>query len=206
MQFDTCYVLRASGGGPFAVACAKVLSTKRLLKTGVMAGMGPVEHGFADTSWQRYLSFQINRYLPEAWLHRIIDHSFARHVRNSDPTIFRKKVIDKIIKNVLPPKDAALYNDPKIVQEFEDDWRQAFAQGAAGYALDSKTIFSPWEFDLADVKGKVRLWYGTEDHFTPVGMGRYLASNMPDAKLTEPAESHASVSNHAEDILRELTQ
>ena len=194
LKLDSFAVLGASGGGPYALACAKVLPENRLRRTGVLAGMGPVEFGYAGTSWQRYVSFQINRYLPSTWLHWIINRSFVRPAKDRDPRVFEAKVIDKVIDRVLPSSEKAYFNDPQIKQDFTDDWRQAFKQGAEGYVHDSKIIFSPWGFRLSDISGEVRLWYGTEDYFTPVGMGRYLASHMPNAKLTEvPGATHGTV-------------
>jgi len=205
LKLDSFSVLGASGGGPFSIACAHSLPVDRLRRSGVAAGMGPIECGYGDTSWGRYLAFQTNIHLPASWLRWIVDRAFTRHALNPDPKVFETKVIDKIIKEVLPHKDAAFFDDPVEKQDFADDWRQALAQGAEGYVRDSKIIFSPWPFQLADVGGEVRLWYGTEDTFTPLRMARYMAKRMPNAKLVEmPGRSHMSLGDDGEEILREL--
>ncbi|KAK3711471.1 hypothetical protein LTR37_009650 [Vermiconidia calcicola] len=203
------HVIGASGGGPYAVACAHSLPQDRLLRAGVMAGMGPVEYGYAGTSWQRYIAFNTNRYLPRSWLHWLVDKNFAVHAQNPDTKVFERKVIDKFINTALPAADAALFKDPKTRQDLIDDWRQAFRQGAGGYVQDAKILFSPWGFDLKDVKGEVRLWYGSGDVFTPVGMGRYLAERMPRARLREvEGATHFTIADGEQGvrILEELVE
>ena len=108
--------------------------------------------------------------------------------------MFQTKVIDEVIKTAFSQRDAELFKDPEFYERFVNTERQAFVQGAAGYVQDAKIIFSPWGFDLKDVRGKVHLWYGTDDVFTPVNMGRYMAERLPNAKLTiYPDETHMSI-------------
>jgi pimeloyl-ACP methyl ester carboxylesterase len=207
LNLDRFSVLGCSGGGPYAIACAYGIPNERLKRAGVAAGMGPIEGGFRGAEWQRYLAFQVNRFLPAAWLHWIVDRSFARHTRNPDPLVFEKNVIDKVINNVLSAEDAAYYRDHTTRRDLVDDWRQAFAQGAAGYVTDAKTIFSPWPFQLGDVKGDVLLWYGSKDTFTPLSMGRYMQSRMPRARLIEcEGDTHWSIADHGVEILEALVR
>lgn len=68
-------------------------------------------------------------------------------------------------------------------------------------------LFTPWGFNLEDVKAKnIRLWYGDKDVNTPVAMGQYLADRLEGGVLkTFPNETHFSLmSNHQDAILNEL--
>lgn len=82
LGYETFHVFGGSGGGPYALACAHELPQAELKGTGVLAGMGPPEAGFAGTSWQRWAAFQINKWLPPSMLHFILDRAIVQHVRS----------------------------------------------------------------------------------------------------------------------------
>ena len=43
----------------------------------------------------------------------------------------------------------------------------------------------PWGFQLRDISSEIKLWYGLYDSQVPIGMGRYLAKELPRADLKE---------------------
>ena len=61
---------------------------------------------------------------------------------------------------------------------------EAFAQGGRGVAVDSMIQYSDWGFRLADVRGKIQLFHGTEDQLVPFEFGRHIADNAPIASFT----------------------
>jgi hypothetical protein len=45
---------------------------------------------------------------------------------------------------------------------------------------EMKIVLSPWDFNPADIKKHVDLWYWEDDTLVPMQMGKYLASVIPD--------------------------
>ena len=60
---------------------------------------------------------------------------------------------------------------------------EAFAQGGRGVAVDSMIQYSDWGFRLADVRGKIQLFHGTEDQLVPFEFGRHIADNAPHCEF-----------------------
>ena len=56
---------------------------------------------------------------------------------------------------------------------------EAFAQGGRGVAVDTMIQYSDWGFRLADIRGKIHLFHGTEDKLVPFEFGRYIADSAP---------------------------
>jgi pimeloyl-ACP methyl ester carboxylesterase len=125
LGFKRFHVMGGSGGGPCALACAHTLSSDILRGIGVLAGMGPPEAGFAGTSWQRWLAYQINIWLPRSTLRRIVEVSLVKHAQNPDPQVWEKVMHEQIIDK-MPAKDCELFQDPEIQARLIDIIREAF--------------------------------------------------------------------------------
>jgi pimeloyl-ACP methyl ester carboxylesterase len=52
-----------------------------------------------------------------------------------------------------------------------------------GYLSDAALVFRAWEFDVADVRCPMALWYGDRDPNAPPRNGRWLAGRLPAATL-----------------------
>jgi pimeloyl-ACP methyl ester carboxylesterase len=52
-----------------------------------------------------------------------------------------------------------------------------------GYLSDAALVFRAWEFDVADVRCPMTLWYGDRDPNAPPRNGRWLAGRLPAATL-----------------------
>lgn len=64
------------------------------------------------------------------------------------------------------------------------DFREAFAEGAAGAVTDFRLFSTPWSVEVESASRPVRLWHGTADANAPVEGARELAATLPDADLT----------------------
>ena len=78
------------------------------------------------------------------------------------------------------------------------------AQGWDWVADDYSSYLKPWGFDPRDVKVPAVIWQGGVDKNVPVQHGKWLAANMPSAKLELRAdESHLGVFvNYEEEIMQ----
>ena len=74
------------------------------------------------------------------------------------------------------------------------------------YAVEWHLYVRPWGFNLAEIEVPLFLWYGTEDSFAPVHMGRYLATQIPTNQLREGADGahFSTINNHIEEIFADL--
>ena len=201
---DSFRVLGGSGGGPYALACAYALPKEVLKGTGVLAGLAPREAGYKGVSWERYIGFTTNKWLPYWLLHFVIDSGLARHARNPDQTHWRKIIVDGMVKR-LPATDQALFDDTAI-EAMASQIRDACLGGADGYVQDAKCVLGKWPFDVGDVRGKVGIWNGTADTDTPVQGARWMAGRIPGARLREfEGDSHFSIFvKRQEGIFKEL--
>lgn len=59
----------------------------------------------------------------------------------------------------------------------------AVAQGLDGLTHDIALQVTPPDFNLADVRRPVTLWYGSLDRSAPPAFGRWIADQLPDARL-----------------------
>ena len=77
-------------------------------------------------------------------------------------------------------------------------------QGWGWVADDYSSYLKPWGFDPRDVKVPTVIWQGGLDKNVPVQHGKWLASNMPNAKLElREAESHIGIFvNYEEEIMK----
>ena len=167
-------VLGASGGGPYALACAHAIP-ERITTVGVISGVGPynapgVTQGMR---WQNRIGFQLGARFPP--LARLIMWNMARVVRRRP-----ERVLDAIAQ-AMSPVDAAIVRRPEVRQILAADIAEAFRQGSRGAALDVVLLGRPWGFRLDEITAAVLLWQGEADTLVPPAMGRHMAARFPTA-------------------------
>ncbi|WP_323191426.1 alpha/beta hydrolase [Halostella sp. PRR32] len=75
----------------------------------------------------------------------------------------------------------------------EANLREAYRQGSAAAASESRLFVRDWGFDIDAVAAPVRLWHGEADTNAPPAAAAHLAERLPDAKLTRlPNDDHLS--------------
>jgi pimeloyl-ACP methyl ester carboxylesterase len=180
-------VLGMSGGGPYALACARKIS-HRLTSAFIVGGMGPVD----NYDMLRHMSW-LNRFgLTLAGKSSLLANGiFAlatvllRH--------FPEKVISHLIKR-MPAPDQIVLNLPVFQRVFSQSFREAVRAGHRGPARDVILYSRPWDFRLEEIPMEVQLFYGEQDTIIPAATGRWLEKTIPRCRAWFfPQEGHFSL-------------
>ena len=204
LGFKQYRVIGGSGGGPFALACAREIPSEELKGTGVLAGVGPPEAPLTGQSWERWIGFTINKWLPKWALRSMIEVGLGRAARNPDQTQWRKIIIEGIIKK-MDAGDQALMGE-KETEAMIREMRDAGMSGTHGIVHEAKMILGKWPFEVKNIDAKVQLWNGTRDTDVPVEMARWVTGQLPNGSLKEyPGLTHFSLPLlKSQEILQDL--
>ena len=199
------HVIGGSGCGPFALACAKEIPAFELKGTGVIAGLAPPEAPLKGQSWQRWIGFMLNKWLPACMLRAMIEEGLARKARDPDDTKWRKVIEDGMIKTMCK-EDQALIGE-KETQDMMREIRDAGMSGPHGIVHEAKLIIAQkWPFQLKDIDAKVQLWNGTKDTDIQIEMARWQAGQLRNGTSKEfPGLTHFSLGHlKSEEMLKDL--
>ena len=194
LQIDRFAVLGISGGGPYAAACAFKIRD-RLIKTGIVCGMGPSDApGMKDGgSWKLPGTPSIIRSV-------ILKLTSMGIQRDPDQLIARSK-------ETFSEPDQQLLAQPALAAIFLDGMREAFRQGVKGANHEAVMYTRSWGFNLHDIQAGVHLWHGEQDLNVPISVGRYTAETIPNCEAKFFVnEGHVTLPhNHIGEILSTLT-
>lgn len=189
LRIDRVVSIGWSGGGPHALACAALLS-ERCLATAVVAGHSP--------------------YPSEAWFTVPFPHLSGDFDKlEVDLEELRKEGLAVEAGDV--PAMFSCEADLACLSEEYAQWlatyvRSAYAETAAGYRDDGKSLQCPWGFELRDAK-HVAIWHGSDDDFVEPAHGTWLAEHIPDAELhLLPREGHISIGYRFAEIVDDLVE
>lgn len=119
-----------------------------------------------------------------------------------------KEQMLKRMKQALPEPDVRLIDErPEIIQIFCAATMEAHRNGIDGDAGEWQLYVRPWGFQLEDISTEVWLWYGKYDRNVPVGMGHYLAEQIPNSRLHvgDDGGHFSTINNHIGSIFVYLT-
>lgn len=194
LHLDRFAVLGASGGGPYAAACAYKIP-QRLTRVGIVAGMGPSNAPGAQDgpSWTLIGRNRLVR--------RALASLTARTLR-SRPERFLGQMEARISE-----ADQSFLSRSENRELFLASSRESFRSGARGVARDATLYAEPWGFDLGEIGTEVQLWHGEDDRVVLPSVGRFVADSIANCKATFwPEEGHLSwVDQHLDDVVSALT-
>lgn len=170
-------VIGASGGGPYALACARTIPD-RLLVTAVVCGLGPLEMPGALQGMMPLNRAGIALARRAPWIARPLFGLLAPLFRGH-PGFF----VRHLARHVSAP-DREFLADPGNRETFAATFREAFRQGSRGPAWDARLYTSPWPFRIEEISTKVMLWHGEQDVVVPPAMTRRVAGALPDGHAT----------------------
>ena len=185
-------VMGMSSGGPYAVACAAMLSD-RVAAAAVVAGVTDMSW---PAAWQDFTNAEaiIMKLGSEEAAVRWCEDHFGE-----DGSGFLEADVD------LGPVDKALLEDEAQASGFMATVTEAFRQGVGGYAQDVMAQAKPWAFDFAAITVPVRVLHGDADMLVPIAHGRHTAAVIPGAKLeTFPEHGHLSIMGEIPQLATDL--
>jgi pimeloyl-ACP methyl ester carboxylesterase len=190
-----------SGGGPFALACAALL-TGRVTAATVFASLGPhTDPGF-DFAAERSTDFrdEIALFFTDqpAARRKYHDEGTQQLADMSEPDFWMTIWGDRA------GTDHA--HSQQLADHLAANTRQAARQGDQGWWEDWGAFLNPWGFDLKNIQRPVQLWHGEQDLAAPVIHGQWLAEHIPsvDAHIL-PGEDHSTIEiNHHRDAMQWL--
>jgi len=188
-------VAGASGGGPYALACAWRMPD-RVTRAAVISGVGPYQvPGITrGMRWQNQVGFRWGSRWPA--LGRVLMRSMHRNV-TSRPA----RTIEALARAMSAP-DAKIVSRPDVRDVLIADITEAFRQGSEGAAWDMVLLGRPWGFSLREIQPEVHLWQGEADVLVPPAMGRYQAAQIPHCHARFlPGEGHLLIIEHMPDLL-----
>jgi pimeloyl-ACP methyl ester carboxylesterase len=189
-------VAGASGGGPYALACAWGMPD-RVTRAAVISGVGPYQVRGITTGmrWQNRIGFRWGSRFPA--LANAIAQSMDRGITQNP-----QRTIDAIAR-AMSPADAEIIRRSHVRDLLIADITEAFRQGSRGAAWDIVLLGRPWGFSLGEIEPEVHLWQGEADTLVPPAMGRYQASQIPHSHLTLlPGEGHLLIIDRMPDLLQ----
>ncbi|KAF2237577.1 alpha/beta-hydrolase [Viridothelium virens] len=198
-------VVGVEAGAPYALACAQYLPREQLRGVGVLAGMGPFD-------WRTMRQMRaVNRIawnaaaLSSGLMRLWLDAYLGRMARDPDPAVLHEALRKRL--GSLPRGGQEMFEEEEALFTVVEALRESFREGTEGIAEDVRLMTSSWKFTLEEVEFPgVRLWYGTDDHRMPVGIGRGMARRLPNAKLTEyqGASQFGIGIDHTEEVIRDI--
>jgi pimeloyl-ACP methyl ester carboxylesterase len=200
LGFSRFFVAGASGGGPYALACAWRLP-RRVIRAAVISGVGPfqvpgVTHGMR---WQNRLGFRLGARWPG------MARTLMRSMRRS--FIGRPERTIDALARAMSPADAEIVRRPEVRALLLADLAEAFRHGSDGAADDMVLLGRPWGFALRDIEPAVYLWQGEADTLVPPAMGRYQAAQIPRCHATMlPGEGHLLIIDRMPDLIEAFAQ
>jgi pimeloyl-ACP methyl ester carboxylesterase len=195
LKLDSFAVVGVSGGGPHALACARMLPG-RVTAAGIVSGVGPMgdpEFDVGMVGFNRGLTFLARQspflLVPLFWFQEFS----VRHWPDAALRAVAKR---------FPAPDVALLERADVQAAFFDDARHSSATAAQAATQDFVLFARDWGFRLQDVTVPSHFWHGDADRNVPMGHGRFMAARVPGAVLHEcPGEGHLLYVNHLEEVL-----
>ena len=195
LSLETFSIFGLSGGGPHVLAAAYKIPEK-IQRTAVVSGTAPatMPNQYQGMWPPVRLIFATAKHVP--FMNRFLLKQMAGFYSNQEQMLKR-------MKQAMPKPDVELIdNRPEIIEIFSKAAQEAHRQGVQGDAWEWQLYVRSWGFDLADIKMPIKLWYGLYDQQVPIGMGRFLANELPHAELLEVEDGghFSTINNYIDDI------
>ncbi len=142
--------------------------------TDLTLDMAPLDQFFSSLASRSPFLFS----LPFSW--------FVISSRYLSPQLFIKSMDSSLCE-----ADRKLLGDPEMAAFFQEDVKEAFAQGVRGSADEAILLYKDWGFNLQDILAPVLIIHGEDDKFAPYSFGEYLHKTIPNSTLKNyPGHGH----------------
>lgn len=186
LKIDQFYVLGASGGASYTLACVKDIPRERLLGAAIVSGLYPTKFGTAGMMMSSRVLLWAAPWVT-GLTSVIFDSAMGKAARNEDPRVLEDIMSAEIESR--HPRDQETIKDPVNWPIFVVMTRGSFLQGSQGASWEANLIGSDWGFELGQLYfvGEeaipLTLWHGTEDSNCPVSMAKKAKEMIPGSVL-----------------------
>ena len=199
LNLEKFSVLGVSGGGPYALACARAIPGY-LDKVTVACGLGPMDAPNATSGMMlsNRILFSYGRFFPP--LLRLSVSLMVRQL-SSKPV----KGFEKFVEG-LPEPDRLVLSGTNAQELVLASAVEGVRQGSKPL-LEEISIYSKfWGFELSDLNVPISLFQGEADIDVPASMARYQAELIPNCELNlYPTDGHFSLLvNRIDEIIASL--
>lgn len=200
-------VMGQSGGGPYALACARYIRPEEGLRAvAVLGGLSPFESGFEGAHWATAFSLKMAKWTPGllGFFLRLPIPSRKGNFTGPleewtvDPSMLAEaEKTQQAFVNTMKGREKEIMSKPGVVHHLTTTFVEATIQGVDAHLYESKLFAQEWDFKLQDItfasesKRPLIMWYGTEDVNTTVHMGKWIAERVAGSQLREvEGETH----------------
>ena len=199
LKLEKFSILGVSGGGPYALACARAIPGY-LNKVTVACGLGPIDAPNATSGMMlsNRVLFRYGKFFPPV-LH-LSTFLMVRQL-SSKPAKGLKKFVEGL------PEPDRLVLSKTDAQDFVAASAVEGVRQGSGPLLEEIGIYSrSWGSKLEDLNVPVSLFQGEVDIDVPASMARHQASLIPDCEINlYPNDGHFSLLvNHIDEIIASL--
>jgi len=179
LQLPTVTLCGVSGAGGFALtaACAHPERFERLIL--VSAGLPTPRAARRGMAFPVRLLLFLARHAP-GFTGRLLSAQLS-----ADPD----SAVSRAGKRFMPAADRRLLDAPEWRQRFDEDFREAVKQGPGAAVHDLALGGRPLGVNPAQLAVETVLLHGAEDVNVPVGIARWVAAQVPSARLIEQPNS-----------------
>lgn len=187
MGFDRFAVLGASGGSPYALACAHSLG-ERVTRVGIVAGVAP-----PDTPGMAEAATLTAEYASKPA--RSLRYGLLSLAVRSGLT---GRLVEKLIDS-LGAADRQALSNPRATGALARVVQEGFSQWGKAAALEGGLFMRPWEFDPAGIQHEVRFWHGSADTRIPSQVPVAMLDRIPNSTcVLWPQHGHFSWASSGE--------
>jgi pimeloyl-ACP methyl ester carboxylesterase len=198
LGIDRFAVLGASGGGAYALACARLLPA-RLTAAVVVSGVGPLDPPGATTGMapSNRLLYGLGRRAP------LLLQAVSR--------VMFKVLLRRLGKPAATSEAAStpsldFMEDPAARPGLVAALAEALRQGTRGLVDEVALATRPWGFRPEEIAVPVHLWHGQDDRNVPADLARGVAAAIPGCHAVFVQGGHTAPFAHLDEILDVVRQ
>lgn len=143
-------VLGASGGGPFALACARFIPKERLRQTTVVCGIGPLDAIMDTTPYLSWRLMGLTKWFIQTVAHYLILPRMISPFVTTSPSRIKRVIEDQCVT----PEEKAQFFDTTADDNSDNavlQFMEALKQGTRGAMQDGSILTKDWGFKLENV-------------------------------------------------------
>ncbi|KZN93213.1 hypothetical protein EN45_033860 [Penicillium chrysogenum] len=195
-------IMGGSGGGPYALACARMLPQDMMSAVGIFAGAGDWRAGAHHMPWIYRVSMLAAEHWPAGLRGSL---AFVLWIlRNGLNTeMATRRINDYLLKDRDQHDESVEERRAQLLRIIFEP----FAQGTGPAAYEAKLLSQDWGIKFGDITyNNIHIWHAEKDWNSPLTMTEYyvkLLSNKPSFRVFE-GDTHFTIHRHLDEILSEL--